>query len=403
MEKIHLVKLVLYATVVGSVFVIFILKGVLLLTRYIITATTWDQCHVESNGSEVASSVNHEYIFTIIVYSIASLLRILEYLILGLQLYYFLFKQDRDSLRQFFSSWNLKSCRWLTLYLAILSPYFILGLFIIPGLGIYQELQHNTHCHQHYRPIYIAYCVVNMFRYASAGAVRIMMIYCATVLKRMWFPDGAPQHTSLGLMHRDKSCITDIPLTALNGQSEPDVLQDWKEVSSDWKERCDEYAEIGNKAQAVHKIFQTWFIVPWVIYLLASSLKTYNILRPWSADGDGSTPPADIPQIYYLAYNLNQLITLIVPFLCAKKINTYHKKYFKVMRNKQLIKFEDSSSRLSFARQLVPVGSQPTEEYDFIPRIIGTNIEIPIGSPMYIIVLLTGIFLSVSESLLSNN
>lgn len=162
-------------------------------------------------------------------------------------------------------------------------------------------------------------------------------------------------------------------------------------LSGDFKKHYKAYSKIGKQVKEINELFQTWFVLPWVIYLIVSSLKAYNILRPWASDSDGVTPASNIPQIYYLLYNLNQFVTLLIPYLYAKKINTYHHKYYKRMRNLQLVRFKD---RLSFAGQLLE------KRYGFLPRILGTSITISIGSPLYVVILLAGIFLSIAESLL---
>ena len=46
------------------------------------------------------------------------------------------------------------------------------------------------------------------------------------------------------------------------------------------------------------------------------------------------------------------------------------------MRNRQLVRFKDEPSRLSFANQLLV---EKEERYDFVPRILGTSITISIG------------------------
>ena len=186
-----------------------------------------------------------------------------------------------------------------------------------------------------------------------------------------------------------------------------EFLQDWKEVSTNFNTIFEKYHKIGKKVQIYQERFQTWFIVPWIIYFINSSLKTYKVLRPWNVDGDGDTPPSDIPSIYYLLFNIIQFITLIVPFLCAKKINTYHQKYFKHMRTEQIKQYmhENQSDEkdqrrarcLSFACQLMV---DRNDRYDFEPCLVGTSITISIGNPLFVILLLVGLFLSVSESLL---
>ena len=52
---------------------------------------------------------------------------------------------------------------------------------------------------------------------------------------------------------------------------------------------------------------------------------------------------------------------------------------------------------LSFARQLMV---DRNDSYDFEPRLVGTSVTISIGNPLFVILLLVGLFLSVSESLL---
>jgi hypothetical protein len=371
------------------------------------------------------------------MYGIVSVLRIVEYVLIGKQFYFFCFQQMEIDPCTFFTKHSKRFC-YLLLFFIVLLPYFLLG-FAIPALGIYQEIEFSERlekCYRHNHEIYITYCAVNFFRYASAFTVRIGMIYTALFIDKLWFPDHSPPgHTSVGL---DKSLgysycrefnavvinssVTERTIATLasqnissntdEGQDHADheifsmnFLQDWKKVSADFKQTFERYHKIGKTVQVYHELFQTWFIVPWIIFFINSSQKTYNVLRPWNVDGDGDKPPSNIPSIYYLLFNITQLITLIVPFLCAKKINTYHHKYFKHMRTEQIKRYMNpsdthyhSKSRcLSFARQLKV---DRNDRYDFEPRIVGTSITVSIGNPLFVIFLLVGLFLSVSECLL---
>ena len=434
-------KLTFFSTILAAVLLIFVLKLVFLITRYGITASSIN-CEPSAEDSNlttaVKAKVNHEYIFTVIMYVIVNVLRIVEYLLLGKQFYFFLFQQEVVDPWTFFKKHSKRFC-YLLLFFVILMPYFLLG-FAIPGLGIYQEIEHTQQlakCYRHYHEIYITYCAVNFLRYTSAFTVRIVMIYTALYIDKLWFPDGPPMHTSTGLvksenLHRgnrhtsfrtylgcadnhddgaetsgsDIIATPDLSSgndTEIEHQPHTDtelfqkVLEDWKEVSTDFKERVENYNKTGKEVQIYQELFQSWFIVPWVIYFINTSLKTYHVLRPWNADGDGDTPPSNIPSIYYLLFNIIQFITLIVPFLCAKKINTYHQKYFKLRRAEQLKQYKDDPSRLSFARQLMV---DENDRYDFEPRIWGTSITVSVGNPLFVVLLLVGLFLSVSESIL---
>ena len=54
-----------------------------------------------------------------------------------------------------------------------------------------------------------------------------------------------------------------------------EFLHDWKKVSTDFKEIFEKYHKLNWKTstQVYQKLFQTWFIIPWIIYFINSSLK----------------------------------------------------------------------------------------------------------------------------------
>ncbi len=383
-------KKAIFWFVFGAVWIVFSLRGLLLITRYGITG--WNKCDFNdksSNSTNSEADVRHDFIFTTVVYAILSVLRLLEFILLGKQFYHFFFKQKDTESRVFFRA-NSKRCYYLPVILLLLGPYILLG-FAIPGLGILQEIKYSEsrslECSRHYSEIYITYCAFNFLRYLSAYIVRALMIYATFYLSKIWPLDDSPCKRTVK-QTQDSSPKLTVEQT----------LADWNSVSKDWKLYDKDYTEIGKKVEAIQELFQTWFIVPWIIYLIATSLKTYNILRPWRADSDGDTPIADIPQIFYLLYNLNQFITLLIPYLCARKMNTYHQKFFNKSREKQLEECRHNPNCLRIARQLKV---EWEENFDFLPRIPGTNIPISLGNPLYVILLLAGIFFSISESLLS--
>jgi heme/copper-type cytochrome/quinol oxidase subunit 2 len=354
-----------------TVLFIFFLKGVLLMTRYGITANGRRCEQNATNSSNVTNVTNHEFILTTLVYGILSVLRFVEYCLLGKQFYSFLFVQNEVGCEHNVLLHFKKNSKVLLCMLLCMIPSFLLGL-AIPAVGIYQEIEHTENlCYRHYYEVYIAYCVVNVFRYFSACCVRLMMISTTLVLTKHW---GTDDHTSAG--------VTYVPPTR-----EEEVLQDWKSVSTRFRKEYNAYTSIGSKARLMNDLYQTWFILPWVIYLIVCSLKSYSILRPWIANNDEDKT---IPQIYHLLYIINQFITLLIPYLCATVINTYHHKYYKTRKN-QL-----DMNKSSFARLLL---IDKEERYDFTPRILGTSITINIGSSFYVIILLAGLFLSVVKSL----
>ena len=345
------------------------------MTRYGLTAYQTTCGESSKNNSEKAQ----EFLLTTILYGIASVLRFLEYVVLGKQFYSFLFKQNVVNTSRIFTG-HFNHCLCPVLFFFIM-PYFLLGL-TIPAFGMYQEIQHSQQVTKYYYEdkVYITYSAINLLRYICAFTVRVLMILSTLAIRKDWKDAEDPQEPA-GLITEEEK-----------------FLEDWKYVSSDYKKRMHKYQDIGKKVNEIEKLFQAWFIIPWIIYLIASSLKTYNILRPWKLKDYNDIPASDV---YYLLYNINQFITLLIPYICARAMNSYHHDYYKHMREHQLNRFRDDPSRFSMARQLLI--EKNTIKFDFIPRIPGTSITINVGNPLYIILLLTGLFLSVAKSLLYNN
>lgn len=371
-----------FYVILGAVLVTIFFKGALLMGRYGITATG-RRCDENATGN-----ISHEYIFTTTVYGIVSVLRLIEYAVLGKQFHYFLFTQKHEL--SFTNSF--KQYRWHLLLFSILSlPYLLLAL-IVPALGIYQEIEHSKRCCKDYDQgfyVFTAYCAVNVLRYLLAYIVRLIMMLTTLALRNYWLLEITRPPTASNQYEHLVSTDSDSPDS--NGSD----LQDWRIVSVDFQKRFGDYTSIGEQVSIINELFQTWFIIPWVTYFIVSSQKTQNILGPWNTGVDCDS---GIPQMYYMFYNINQFITLVIPYLCAKKINAYHQEYCKEIRMGQMKKFKDDPCRLSYARQLL---IRKEEEYDFMPRIPGTSVTISIGNSLYIVFLLVGLFLSVSESLLS--
>ena len=126
-------KLIAFCGIFGAVLVVFLLKGVLLIARYGTTAS----CSPNRGNytAAVKTEVRDGYVFTVIIYSILSILRILEYYLLGKQFYSFLFKQDTVKLNNFFK----KPAKDFWYLLSLSLPYLLLGCSV-PAIGVYQEL-----------------------------------------------------------------------------------------------------------------------------------------------------------------------------------------------------------------------------------------------------------------------
>ena len=97
-----------------------------------------------------------------------------------------------------------------------------------------------------------------------------------------------------------------------------------------------------------------------------------------------------------MVYNFDQIFLLTISFLCSKKINAHHRNYFLKSRHKQRERFKTASRMAMASMNKI----EKEEHFDFVPRIWGTSIKVPVESSLYIVTLLLGIFFTVCEALI---
>ena len=76
-------------------------------------------------------------------------------------------------------------------------------------------------------------------------------------------------------------------------------------------------------------------------------------------------------------------------------MNSHHDLYYELLRKKQLSAYK-SSSRRAFARIMY---IEKNKKYDFVPRVAFTDIKIRMENPLYVILLLLGIFFTIGGAL----
>ena len=124
-------------------------------------------------------------------------------------------------------------------------------------------------------------------------------------------------------------------------------------------------------------------MIQWFHYYFQAITDLTRILHPWIT---GMYDPG-LTTIYrgiYLAYDF---LSFGIPHVCGLKMNSYHQKYLKDKRKKQL---GTAESKVEYTK-LYSLGINKDQNGDFVPGIPGTGIDIPLDSPGYIV----GIFLTI--------
>ena len=320
-----------------------------------------------------SSSTGQQYIFTMVIYSFLYLGRWAEALILHIHIYKFFFSQNTLDIDEFHElcskGWKPKAIKALFILMASCLLIFSLS---IPVLGMILEFQDGCGAH-------VVYWIFDIVRYVHDVAVRTLMLLATVVIGQIWSPEFQPVQIE-------------------NNSNEPtnylEYLADRNIVCKDHQTRTMDYAKKGRKVEQILEIFQTWFVIPWLLYFVGSSLDIDHILRSWK-EGSKSDGRYDFPEIAYMVYNFNQIFFLMFAFLCSKKMNTDHCEYFSQSRCQQLKKFK-TASKMAFA-SLNKIEKE--DHFDFVPQIWGSSIKIPINNSIYIVVLFVSVFFTVIEGL----
>jgi hypothetical protein len=335
----------------------------------------------ENNGSH---SAGVEYIFTTVTYSPLLLLRFVETLILQIHVYKFLFVDCTSSEVHEFTELciiSLKQKTWITKGCFCLLFIFMLPHALsIPAIGIVLEIKHSG-CKSEF---FLLLWIMDIIRFLYDVLARMLLVLATMAVGHIWSENRRDKAQE----DEDAVPCPEVPT------SYAVYLEDRKIASQDHSKRSLEYIMKGRKVERIHNIFQTWFILPWVFFFIASSLKTDQIISSWrdtpSVDGE-----YDLTDLSYMNYDISQLFLLLLPYLCSKKMNTHHHKYVTASRKQQL-SIHKRASRKAFAH-LNKIEKE--EHFDFVPRIWGTSIKVPVENPMYILFLVIQLFFTVVEGL----
>ena len=325
----------------------------------------------ETNSSEQPDL----YIFTMVLYTGLHILRWTEALIIHIHIYKFLFCQAELPLSKFI--WHIREgfSKNKCCIIVPLALYMFAHSLSVPVLGILLELRrgHEADCPGYVYEYHTVYWIMDVIRYLHDVVIRLLMFLATLAVGVIW-SSKTKENTDNQELERYE-----------------DYLEDREITNRDHKSRTEDYDQKGTEIRHILNIFETWFPVPWIIYLISASLDTDSILLVWK-NSLSDEAEYDFSEVTYMVYNFNQLFLLILPFLCSKKMNTYHRKY----RYQPPWKYA-SASKMALASMN---NIEKNDRYDFIPRIWGTHVEFRVENPLLIVFLLVGIFFTIVEAMI---
>ena len=194
------------------------------------------------------------------------------------------------------------------------------------------------------------------------------MIVATKQIKDIWAygPNGLPNDNKNGKERKN---------AGENGKAEKNADEENKNRTVDEiiLELKETYNQRGEAAKSIMEIFQSWFLIPWIIFFLVNALSVSNILHPWS------TTSHNLPQIYLLLYNLYHVLLLLIAYACGFVMDSYHHQFYTEMKKKL-----PETDLLRITEE---------DNFNFVPRLLGKRIHL--NSAVYVIVLILGTFLSI--------
>ncbi len=249
----------LFYVITTPIQVMLLIKCPLFILRQVSSHALLIQICPGMNMSNISDEMTtgRDYHFTVIVYTCMLIGRWLEALVLHIHLYKYLFRPSSlpiNELIQLFRK-TLKQHSAMTLVFLILP--MLLQIVLTPSLGMISEIKHGRQTSCEVYDFNLVYWNFDFILELHNMLIRFLLYLTAIAIKDIWTKES----------------------TKCNGkviQSEPndcyDYLEDREVANRDFLTLREDYYRRGNQVQPLLNIFKTWFIIPWILYFVESSL-----------------------------------------------------------------------------------------------------------------------------------
>jgi len=227
--------------------------------------------------------------------------------------------------------------------------------------------------------VYIAYCVLELFNSGCGCVIRLAMLVQMFRIRHVWFGDKEDSE-------RDNSS----GITAYN----VDELSD-----AAYSAVYDQYEERGRRVRIMLYPFSSWFWTPWIIFSFITLIKPHTLLTPWTYKREQSKVLLQA-RYFYMAYVIMKFVQLLTQNLCALQVNSYHKIYYCSMKKRLTTWYNTCRGDKQLYKT---VACQKTfefnEENNFSPTLFGVDPGLSLQTPLYILCLFFGVFITASDLL----
>ena len=161
------------------------------------------------------------------------------------------------------------------------------------------------------------------------------------------------------------------------GVDEQAAIREYYKCVTEYKQRI-------AKIKPLFRVFQTWFVFQWFHYFFQTVTDFTQTIHQWIT---GTNHPA-LRIAYRAVHTAFDVLAFAIPHVCGLKLNACHQEYLRHARKKQL---EAAQSKLGYVKAY-SLTIEKDSDGDFVPRIPGTGIRIPLDSPGYTLGIILTIF-----------
>ena len=196
------------------------------------------------------------------------------------------------------------------------------------------------------------------------------MVITVLEVKAIWFSNKYPKS------QRTYNTANELPDSIGEEDEKRAIFWHYKSVK--------EYEEHVDKIKPLLRVFQTWFVFQWFHYFFQAITDLTQALHQWIT---GTRHP-ELIIAYRSIYVVYDILGFSIPHVCGLKVNAYHQEYLRDERVEQL---NAARSKLEYVKAY-SLTIQKSKYGDFVPRIRGTGIKIPLENTGYTLSILLTIF-----------
>ena len=357
---------------------------------------TTNGTHINSSdcAQTAAESDNRSIYFRVIelLYITFCFLTLPEYAVLAHGLYKLLVKtsnaihptpnqhpnlEPKADFKKLFSELCNKKLKHYKAWLGILLAFIFIFIFALislatPTVGMIYASIHNKCCKEQqlvliFRMIYHS---LNLLVHLLSPVIRAAMVITVLEVKAIWISNKYPKS------QRTYNTANELPDSRGEEDEKRAIFWHYKSVK--------EYEERVDKIKPLLRVFQTWFVFQWFHYFFQAITDLTQALHQWIT---GTRHP-ELIIAYRSIYVVYDILGFSIPHICGLKVNAYHQEYLRDERVEQL---NAAQSKLEYVKAY-SLTIQKSKYGDFVPRIRGTGIKIPLENTGYTLSILLTIF-----------